>query len=216
MPRDTNILNTLRAYQLGRILAAMAAGPMSAQQLAEKIHLSRSGVQLYLTEMTRQTPRQAYIAEYAPAPVGHRRAPMYALGDKEDAPYPKARAPKGLITADDRKRQILELIGAGRKSSTEVVEAMNLPRAKIYMIELHAEKKLHIAKWRPNPDGGYPTPLYAVGDKPDVERPPAMTNAQKGARHWAKLKADPHRHGLLLQRNRMRKKPQTWASALFM
>lgn len=215
MPRDSNTPVSHSLYQRERILAALAAGPMTAQQLAEKVHLSRSGVQLHLQAMGGHKPRLVHIADYAPAPPRHRRAPMYGVGDKDDAPYPKARAPKGLITVADRYEQILKLLRTRSRTGAELVGAMHLERARIYVLELHAAKKVYIADWHPQPNGGYPAPIYAAGSKPDVPRPPAMTHSQKSARHWAKLKADPHRHGLHLQRSRMRKNPQTWASALF-
>lgn len=215
MPRDANTSVSLRDYQQGRILAALADGPLTAQQLADKVHLSRSGVLWHLRALGK-APRWVCIVGYAPAPVGHRRAPLHGLGDKKDAPYPRSRVPKGVVTVEDRKAQILKLIGARQMSSAEVAESMSLQRARQYVCELHAAGKLYIAAWRARADGGSSVPLYAVGSLPDVPRPAPMTEHQKNARHWAKLKADPHRHGLLLQRNRLRKKPATWASALFM
>lgn len=203
-----------RAYQLGRILDAIETGPKTAQQLADKLHLSRSGVQGYLKAMMREVPRLVRIAGYAPSPNRQRSAPMYGLGAEPDEKCVKTRSPKGHVTEADRHSQILRLLEEKPMTAKEVVTEMNLQRARIYMFRLHQAGKVHISAWRQQAAGGYPSPVYAAGPGEDVSRPEAQSEHEKCARYWAKLKADPHRHGHYLQRNRMRKQPQTWLSAL--
>jgi hypothetical protein len=214
MARTVNNPDPRREYQRRRILAALKSGPLTAKQLGEKLHLSRSGITIYLKAMKEQAPRLVRVAGFYPSASGQRAAPMYGLGDKPDAKYVRTRAPKGLATAADRKTQIVKVLRTKRLTAAELNDEVGLKRARIYVIELHAEKRVHIAGWKKRDTGGSPAPIYAAGRGPDAPRPATQTVHEKCARAWRKLKADPHRHGLHLQRNRLRKRPQTWLSAL--
>lgn len=214
MPRHASNPDPRREYQRGRILAALEAGPQTAKQLGERLHLSRSGVTIYLAAMKSESPRLIHVVGFHPSPVGMRPAPMYGLGDLEDAKYVKTRAPKGKVTATDRHKQILKILRVKKLTGAEINSELGLKRARIYVIELYAQGRVHIAGWQQRPTGGSPAPVYAAGRAPDAPRPTTQSVHEKCARAWAKLKADPHRHGLHLQRNRLRKKPQTWLSAL--
>jgi hypothetical protein len=214
VPRLANNPDPRRAYQRERILAALQVELLTAQQLADKLFLSRSGVQWYLKAMMKESPRLVRIAGYAPSPVRQRSAPMYGLGAEPDEQHIKSRAPKGHITVADRHAQILAVMGARWMTAKEVVAELGVQRARLYVFQLHDAGRLHIVAWRQHPKGGYPAPVYAVGAREDAPRPAAQSEHEKCARYWAKLKADPHRHGHYLQRNRMRKQPQTWLSAL--
>lgn len=215
MQRDSNQPDSRRAYQRARILACLQVELMTAQQLADKLHLSRSGAQWHLNLMMDEVPSLVHVAGHARHPAGQRSAPMYGLGDKPDVKCPKARAPKGRITAEGRKTQILKLLANKSLTAAEVVGELRLERARIYVIELHAAGVVHVAAWKQDASGAYRSPVYAAGAGSDAARPDPQSVHEKGARAWARLRADPHRHGLHLQRNRMRKTPQTWASALF-
>lgn len=214
MPRAINNPDPRREYQRGRILNALKDGPLTAKQLGERLYLSRSGITIHLSDMKAETPRLVRIAGYYPSSSGQRAAPMYGLGSKPDAKYVRTRAPKGKVTAADRKKQILKLLAAKKLTAAEVNDEVRLKRARIYVLELYAEGSLHISGWQQRPSGGSPAPVYAAGSSLDAPRPRTQTVREKCARAWAKLKADPHRHGLHLKRNRLRKKPQTWLSAL--
>ena len=214
MPRDINTPDPRRAYQQGRILDALKDEALTARKLADRLHLSLSGITWHLAAMKSQTPRMVRIAGYAPSPTRQRSAPMYGLGAHPDAVCVRTRAPKGRITVAERHAQILALLEDRPRTAKDVVHQMGLQRARIYIFNLQAAGQVYIKGWKQGAAGGYPAPVYAVGDLPDLPRPAASTQYEKNARHWARLKADPHRHGLLLQRNRMRKKPQTWLSAL--
>jgi hypothetical protein len=213
MPVATKNPDCRRDRQRARILAAIQAEALTSQQLADKLHLSRSGVQLHLTVMTAETPRLVHIASYTPAGYRKKGGPMYLAGDKKDAEYPKARRAKGRVTVEQQKARILKLLGTRQMTVAEVADEMLLRRARIYMFELREAGKIHIAGWRSHPSA-YPSPIYAIGGAPDVARPAALTESEKCSRHWAKLKADPHRHGLHLLRARVRRKPQNPFSAL--
>lgn len=214
MPRAPNNPDPRSAYQRARILAALKEMPMTAQQLADTLHLSRSGTQWHLNAMRAEKPRLVHVAGHARNPDGHRSAPIYGPGDKKDVKCVKSRAPKGRVTVADRHAQILKLLEARPRTAAQLVADMFLQRARIYVFDLHAAGKVRIASWEIRPDGGYPSPVYAVGSGPDAQRPAPQTSHEACARYWAKLKADPHRHAHHLQRNRLRKKPQTWLSAL--
>jgi len=214
MPRDTTTPDPRREYQRSRILAALADGPLTAQQLADRLHLSRSGATWHLQSLRSETPRLVRIAGYAPSPKRQRSAPLYGLGGKADAKCVKTRAPKGRITVEDRHAQILTLLAERPRTAAEVVSRMLLQRARIYVFDLHAAGKLHIASWKQDATGAYRSPVYAVGPGHDAVRPAPQAEHEKCVRYWTKLKSDPKRYDHYLHRNRMRKKPQTWLSAL--
>jgi predicted ArsR family transcriptional regulator len=214
MTRAINNPDPRREYQRGRILTALKNGPLTAKQLGEKLHLSRSGITIHLAAMRAQTRRLVRIAGYCPSPSGQRAAPMYGLGADTDAKYVRTRAPKGHVTAADRKGQILKLLRSKGMTAAGVVDELGLKRARIYVFDLHSEGSVHISGWQQRPSGGSPAPIYAAGSGPDAVRPATQSVHEKCARAWARLKADPHRHGLHLKRNRLRKNPQTWLSAL--
>lgn len=214
MPRAVNIPDPRSAFQRGRIVGALADGPLTARQLAAKLHLSLSGVTLHLSAMRTSKPRQVRIAGYAQNPNSQRPAPRYGLGSNADAKFKRSRAPKGRITAEDRKASILKLLGERQMTATEIAKAMLLERARVYVIEMHAAGAVHVAKWKQDSTGAYRSPVYAAGPGVDAARPEPQSEHEKCARYWARLKADPHRHAHYLQRNRMRKVPQTWLSAL--
>lgn len=214
MPRAANIPDPRSAYQRGRIVGALADGPLTARQLAAKLHLSLSGVTLHLAAMRSSKPRQVRIAGYEPNPHSQRPAPKYGLGSNADAKFKRSRAPKGRVSAEERKAKILSLLGEREMTAAELVKAVLLERARIYVIELHADGKVHVARWKQDATGAYRSPMYAAGPGVDAARPDPQTEHEKCARYWARLKADPHRHAHYLQRNRMRNVPQTWLSAL--
>jgi hypothetical protein len=203
-----------REYQRGRILAAIASEAMTAQQLADRLHLTRDGINLILAGMRAEKPRLVHVAGHAPNPSGGRPAPMYRPGDKKDARYVKTRAAKGRVTLEQQYSRILKLLATEPMTAAAIVEKMELQRARLYVTTLHDQRKVHIHSWNPHPIGGYPSPVYAVGEGEDAPRPAPLSTYEKNARHWAKLKADPQRHALHLHMQRVRRKPQTWFSAL--
>lgn len=216
MPRAANNPDPRTAYQRGRITEALADGALTARQLAARLHMSLSGVSIHLAAMRNSKPRQVRIAGYLPNPNSQRPAPKYGLGSNADAKFEKSRAPKGRITAEDRKASILKLLGDRQMTAAELVKAMLLERARIYVIEMHAAGAVHVATWKQDSAGAYRSPVYAAGLGADATRPAPQSEHEKSARHWKKLKSDPHRHAHYLLRNRMRKVPQTWLSALML
>lgn len=201
-------------YQRSRILAAIATDSMTTQQLADRLHLSRGATQLHLTAMMTETPRRVHISGFAQVTFKSKGAPMYLAGDKEDAKYVKVSRLKGRISARERKQQILKRLAIANMSGTELVESTGLQRARVYIAELYAAGKIHIGGWRPSLVGGSPIQLYAKGHGSDVQKPPRQSEHEKRARYWAKLKSDPHRHGMYLLTARLRKKPQSVFAAL--
>lgn len=214
MPRAANNPDPRTAYQRGRIAEALAGGALTARQLAATLHMSLSGVTLHLAAMRSSKPRQVRIAGYEPNPNSQRPAPKYGLGSNADAKFKRSREPKGRVSAEERKAKILSLLGEREMTAAELAKAMLLERARVYVIEMHAAGVVHVAKWKQDSTGAYRSPVYAAGPGVDAPRPEPQSEHEKCARYWARLKADPHRHAHYLQRNRMRKVPQTWLSAL--
>jgi predicted ArsR family transcriptional regulator len=212
VPRNTP--DPRREYQRKRILAAIESEPMTAQQLADRLFMSRDGIQLHLNAMKAEKPRLAHVSGFQPGRA--RPMPMYSPGDKKDAVYTKKRTPKRHLLVSEREATILKAIKEQPMTAGQLAEKLGLcvSYMRRYTARLHAEKKIHAADWLPNLHGGTRAAKYAIGDRPDAPKPEPLTAKQKNERRWATLKADPQRHGIYLQMRRVRKTPQTWFSAL--
>lgn len=203
-------MDARRDYQRGRILAALEDGPLSALELAQRLHLTKDGVLRHLASM-QQAPRMIRIAAYRN--TGGRPTPLYGAGEREDAPYISTRVPKGRVTSEQQQARILKLLKKEPLSAAALSDRINLRRVGIHITRLRKAKRIYVLRWQPT-TAGYPSPVYAVGDQPDAPRPPTMSEKEKRARAWAKLKADPARHDLYRRLVRLRRNPQHPFSAL--
>lgn len=75
-----------------KIIELLTTKPRTSMKLAEAMHVGRDGVLRYLTEMRRE--RAVYVARWQHpnktrgAGLGGRWSPVYAVGNKPDAPMP--------------------------------------------------------------------------------------------------------------------------------
>lgn len=122
-----------RTYSLPRALDAMdrmrklmAVKQRSAHELAEALHLEISGIHQYLKHMLAQTLRQIHVAAYK-SNRGGRPTPLYALGDKPDAPKPRT------PTVAERM--------ARRRATAELAEKINRQQRQHYMLRQAKAKK---------------------------------------------------------------------------
>lgn len=205
---------TRTEYQRGRILAALSESPMTAEQLAAKLHLTRSSILQYLRVMKQEAPRLVHVCGHL-ANFAARPAEVHALGDKPDAKYVPKKTPTRHLIVKQRRANIMRRVRAKPMTKAQLAESMGLKLSgvEIYITALKKEKKIHVAHWIANPTG-YPAPAYAHGDKPDCPRPPPLSTNEKNARHWAKLKANPRRYAVYRQIQRAKKSPQSWFGAL--
>jgi predicted ArsR family transcriptional regulator len=167
MPADTRT-----AYQRGRILAAIAAEALTAQQLADRLHLTRDGINIHLKAMKEAAPRQVHVAGWVYNPQGGRPAPMYRPGDRPDAKYVAARAPTRHLQVGKQLAKIKRLLRAKPMTAAQLGQALGTSSgwARNLVVRLRAEKQVYIAGWQ-SPGAGI-APLYAMGARDDVPRPP--------------------------------------------
>lgn len=209
------------AYQRGRILAAIAHEPLTAQQLADRLHLTRDGINIHLKAMKEASPRLIHIAGHVYNPDGGRPAQKYSPGDKKDATYVATRQIlQGRKDVVDRTfKRLIEMLQRTPMTANEVGEALELApaRARWYISELRKStpRRLYVKRFEPNV-GGYPAPVYAVGNKPD-----AVYTPKTRADVYREIMADPDRRRRILTRNKLRylveskrKKPNSIFGAL--
>lgn len=73
------------AYQIARILAALAGDGMTRERLCATLHLSTGTICYYLAHLMSE-PRRVRIRGWMP--TDGRAAPVYGLGSAKDAPEP--------------------------------------------------------------------------------------------------------------------------------
>lgn len=205
---------TRTEYQRGRILKALAEQPMTAQQLAEKLHMTRSSILQYLRTMKAETPRLIHVCGHL-ANFAARPAEVHALGDKPDAKYVPKKTPTRHLIVKQRRADIMRRIRAKPMTKAQLAESLGLKLSGVepHITAMKKEKLLHVAHWVTNPTG-YPAPAYGAGGKPDAPRPAPLSTSEKNARHWAKLKANPRRYAVYRQIQRAKARPQSWFGAL--
>jgi predicted ArsR family transcriptional regulator len=209
------------AYQRGRILAAIAQEALTAQQLADRLHLTRDGINIHLRAMKDASPRLVYISGHVYNPDGGRPAPKYSPGDKKDATYiPTRQILQGRKDLVERTlKRVVDLLQRKPMSAKDLGDALDLApaRARWYLNELRTStpKRVHVKRFEPQ-FGGYPAPIYAAGDKPDaVYTPKTAKQVHREAMN------DPDRRRRVITRNKVRylieskrKKPNTIFGAL--
>jgi predicted ArsR family transcriptional regulator len=211
------------AYQRGRILAAIANEPLTAQQLADRLHLTRDGINIHLKAMKEATPRLVHIAGHVYNPDGGRPAPKYSPGDKQDAVYVSSRVPTRHLQTDQNKAKIMRLLESKKMTILQLAEQIDLSHqwTRHLIAGLRKDKRVHIGGWQRQTAGI--APLYAIGNKADVKKP-VMSSAEAYKRFKARLKSDPdakENHYVTQKRRRMKThikrlmaKPQPWFAAL--
>lgn len=204
-----------------RILACLAREPMTVQQISAAINTCRSSVGMALKRMN-EGARKVFICGHTERRKG-RPQPIWSAGNMPNVEFvPNARpAPK--ISAAQRRQQILDLLRRRPQTVAELAESMHIVRARVvkYLGELRnaQPRQVHIAKFL-HPSkfgrGGTWVPVYAIGNKPD-----AVLVIETPAQRHARLSLDlAYREDRRKERKvryqieRLRKKPNHWASAL--
>jgi len=223
MRHHPGVIEPRSAYQRGRILSAIAEKPLTAQELADRLHLTRDGINIHLKALKEATPRAVYVAGWVYNPKGGRPAPQYSPGDKPDAPYVASRAPTRHLQIDNQKAKIMRLLESKKMTILHLAAEMDLSHqwTRHLISDLRQDKHVHIGGWQRQTAGI--APLYAIGDKRDAKKP-VITAAEAYKRRKARLKNDPdakESHQAAQKRRQFRKHikrltstPQTWFSAL--
>jgi len=191
-------------YQRGRILAALDGDSLTAQQLADRLHLTRDAINLHLRAMRNETPRLVHISGHVYNPEGGRPAPKYSPGDKEEATYiPTRQILQGRKNAVEHTlRRVVDLLQRTPMTAVELANALDLApaRARWYINHLRTAtlKRVYIKRYVPN-FGGYPAPVYAAGNKPDAIYTPKTRKEM-----YQEEMSDPERRQRALNRNKLR------------
>jgi hypothetical protein len=192
------------AYQRGRILAAIADEPLTAQQLADRLHLTKDGINIHLKAMKEASPRLVHVAGHVYNADGGRPAPKYSAGDQADATYiPTRQILQGRKDVVDRTfKRLVEMLQRSPMTANEIGDALDLApaRARWYISQLRTcePRRVYIKRFEAN-YGAYPAPVYAVGNKPD-----AVYTPKTRADVYRDVMADPDRRRRVLTRNKLR------------
>lgn len=222
MPRHQSKPDPRGAYQRGRILAAIATEALTAQQLADRLHLTRDGINIHLKSMKEAAPRLIHVASYVYNPKGGRPAPQYRPGDQKDAEYVPSCAPTRHLQTPNHKAHIMRLLEQKKRTILQLSDALDLSHqwTRHLISELREEGRVHIGAWQRQSAGI--APLYAVGSKADKPMPKHTKT------EWQRLKdrinANPEsrekyenskkRRQLKERIKRMHATPQSWFAAL--
>lgn len=195
--------------QRARILAAIADKAMTAMELAQMLHMSRDHAHEYLRKM--KADGLVHVASFICNHQGGRAAPCWKAGREKDAVYVKTRAGRGDVQAM-RGEQIKKALRGHMLSVSDISLRLHLHPAYVrrYIRKLRDAKEIRIAGWGRPPAGGF-LPLYGIGSAPDVPKAPVDPQIRKREyyyRHKERL------NNIRTMRNRLRRKPNTWASAL--
>jgi DNA-binding transcriptional ArsR family regulator len=125
-----------------QVLAKLREKPRSAKELAKVIYLSKKAAGIYITQLRAPENRQLFILKFLPPGVanpGLRASswvPVYAVGNKPDAPAPKketssarhARLSKSekYREAERRRGRLYTLIKKTRKNPRGIFSALGL------------------------------------------------------------------------------------------
>lgn len=158
-------------YQRGRILAALAADTLTAQELADKLHLTRDGINLHLKAMKEAMPKLVHIASYDRNTQGGRPAPRYRPGDKKDAIYQASRTPTRHLKIDQNFAATKKALRTTSMTSAQLGEVLGVTAnwARHFVARLREERQVYISGWIPLRAGI--APLYTLGNREDVPRP---------------------------------------------
>lgn len=196
--------------QRQRILALLDGQALSAQQIADRIHLTRDGVQIYLTRF--RAEGLIRIASYLTNRQGGRPAPCYQIGTAPDAAYVPTRVPQCVDMAAERIKQIKRALRGGKLLSAKELAAilgLHSARVRYYLRQMRDDGIIRIGRYG-KADAGY-LPLYVLGSGPDMPRPQldvAAQNRNYRARHREAINARRR------FKDRLRSKPTTWLTAL--
>lgn len=197
-----------------KILALLADGPMSANQIAAEIHLSGAGVLKHMKAMRGEVPKRAYIDSYAINGTG-RPTPIYAAGSLDDAVYDHQ------FVLKNHHHKLLGLVLAELENSPRTVRELSIltglsvSGVRNLITELREMGWCYLSGWSPVHNRNR-APIFSAGIGKDVKLKP-MTRAQR----WKQEKSDEEQHSRKLAKRRAKamsersvKKPVSWITAL--
>lgn len=119
-----------------------------------------------------------------------------------------------LTRGDPKIRAAVESsLAKGPKRCGEIADEVRVSMSTVlrYIDLMKDEKAVYISGWTPNKN-----PIYALGDKPDVPKPPKMSHKEVSKRYWDNLKANPEAHKKRLKQHakymrRRRREDPLWA-----
>lgn len=159
--------------QRARMMALMEAGPMSAEQIARHIHLTRSAVLLHVRAMRDEGILR--IAGYV-TQVRSREIPLYGIGSEPDEPYVLSRhRPENKVFEVQRakvKGAILAQLAIARATAPELAMLTGLsnPTIRKYLPKMKREGLIHRAAWVAKESGGLDMAVWAAGDREDAAK----------------------------------------------
>lgn len=190
---------------IGRVLAALeAAGePLSVHEIAERAFIGLSTLQGggYLRLM--KDSGLIHVGGWRRGLAGF-NIPLIALGAGDDVPRPR-------LTAQDRMSPgMLALLEAleqhgdmtDREAALAAGLSPNTVRNAGYMVQLHQQKRIHIASWRRSKNGPMAA-VYGHGEGIDAPQPKAFSAAAKAQRYRDKQRILYGRRSLVEQLERI-------------
>ncbi|HWV64103.1 MAG TPA: winged helix-turn-helix domain-containing protein [Oxalicibacterium sp.] len=173
MPRGPDFQKERGEKQRRRILEQLKAGPMSAQELADTIYLSRAAVLLHIQVL--RAAKLVRIADHR-TQCRSREIRLYGLGDAPDAEYVKVKR-RGVGVLEQQRRQmrqaIIDQLKISRATSTELAVLLKVsePTMRKYLPMMHAEKLVYRAGWVAREGGGEPVAVWGHGNFRDQPVP---------------------------------------------
>lgn len=160
--------------QRRRIIARLGCGPMSAQELADKIHLSRAAILLHIEVL--RDDKQVRIAGYRDR-IKARPTPLYGLGDESDAPYIRVRNRPRVNKLEQRRNEVetavVKHLKLARMTSVELAALVGIANVTMrkYLMRMCSDKKIYRASWAARDGGGIPIAIWANGSLPHARVP---------------------------------------------
>lgn len=132
--------NPRRDRQIARILEAVAAKPMTTNDLAKLLHLHQSQVCRYLDDLRNGAPRRVYVSGFQPVAPNLKPPRLFSAGDKKDAVFPR-KSKKKPDRVEARKRQILGLL-ALPQTAEQLAARLGITsnRTRVYLAMLRSRK----------------------------------------------------------------------------
>lgn len=127
---------------------------------------------------------------------------------------------RSIQTRTETEKLIRAALATRPQENKELVVTVGRDKASIWrnIQRMRQEKQVHIAKWKRQPLGGPPSPVFALGDRPDAKRPKPMTKAAQCRAFRRRLKADPVKHMEYIMKGKIRdtrRKPPPPADPMF-
>lgn len=151
---------TARAQiKIARILVLLADGPLTTEQIAERLHLSKSGAAKYVCHLRERPNRRIYAHDWTPPTNGGGRAMIHALGSRRDACYESSYTPpkRAYVPKADRRvplsTRVTHYLQDHPESTTQQVAAALGADLAVLTMALVRMKKDGRTLLKPAPDG---------------------------------------------------------------